>query len=202
MHERKARGRRWLVTVLIAAAAGSGAMAQDVRDLTSSDPTEDQLIEILKPKAELDDLGDARTIGMAPRPKCRIKTTDGSRNIVLKPISDIAALRVHFAYDSVEILPEAKRILDTLGRALISQTLSASCFQIMGHTDSKGGESYNDRLSRARAEAVARYLIGSFGVVPEQLNTVGFGESKPLTDNSTEEGRKKNRRVEIATVVP
>lgn len=200
MHEKKTRGRRWLVTVLIAAAAGSGAAAQEVRDFTSSDPTEEQLIEILKPKAELDDLGGARGIGMAPRPKCNIKKAGGSRGIGLKPISDVAAIRVHFAYNSVEILPDARTSLDTLGKALASRTLSASCFQIMGHTDSMGSGSYNDRLSHRRAEAVVRYLTEHFGIEAERLDAVGFGESKPLADNSTEAGRGKNRRVEIANV--
>ena len=52
----------------------------------------------------------------------------------------------------------------------------------------------------ARAEAVVQYLINRFGIEPERLDAVGFGEHKPLADNTTEEGRSKNRRVEIVNV--
>ena len=197
MCERKSLGLRWIAAVLIAAAADGGAAFQDVKDLTSSNPTPEQLIEILKPKV---DLGGARGIGVSQRPKCSLKKEGGSRGIGLKPISDVAALRVHFAYNSVEILPEARKDLNNLGKALSSQDLSAFCFQIMGHTDSMGSDSYNDRLSQARAEAVVRYLTQHFGIEPDRLDAAGFGESKPLADNATEEGRGKNRRVEIVTV--
>jgi outer membrane protein OmpA-like peptidoglycan-associated protein len=196
----KSQGRRWLAAILIAAAARNSAAFQEVRDLTGSDPTEEQLIEILTPKPELDDLGGARGIGMASRPRCNLKKVAGSRGLGLKTISDIAAIEVNFDYNSVEIRPDAMTKLDRLGRALASQSLSASCFQIMGHTDNKGTEAYNDRLSQARAEAVVRYLIDRFGIEPERLNAVGFGERNPMADNSTEGGRSKNRRVEIANV--
>ena len=63
MWERRSLARRWLVAILIAAAARSSSAFQEVRDLTGSDPTEEQLIEILKPKPELDDLGGARGSG-------------------------------------------------------------------------------------------------------------------------------------------
>ena len=199
MRERKFLRLRWIAAVLIAATASSSAAFQEVNDLTSSNPTPEQLIEILKPMVE-QNLGGARGIGVSQRPKCSLKQAGGSRGIGLKPISDVAALRVHFAYNSAEILPEARQVLDNLGKALSSHDLSASCFQIMGHTDSMGSDSYNDRLSQARAEAVVRYLTRHFGIEPDRLDTVGFGESKPLAENATEEGRSKNRRVEIVTV--
>jgi len=200
MDKKRSCIRRGLATALLALAAQGSAACQEVRDLTSADPTEEQLIEILKPKAELDALGGARGIGMAQRQKCNLNRAGGSRGIGLKPISDVAAIRVHFAYDSVEILPEARSILDTLGKALASKTLSASCFQVMGHTDSTGSDAYNDRLSQERAEAVVHYLEEHFGIETERLNAVGFGERKPLTENTSEAGRDRNRRVEIATV--
>ncbi|MGK2953669.1 MAG: TolC family outer membrane protein [Thiobacillus sp.] len=66
----------------------------------------------------------------------------------------------------------------------------------IGHTDSVGSEEYNNRLSLARAEAVKAYLI-SKGVEVKRVRAVGRGEGQPIADNSTKEGRAKNRRVDV-----
>lgn len=65
-----------------------------------------------------------------------------------------------------------------------------------GHTDSVGSDAYNQRLSVARAEAVKAYLV-SHGVDVKRVRAVGKGESEPIADNATAEGRAKNRRVEV-----
>lgn len=67
---------------------------------------------------------------------------------------------------------------------------------ISGYTDSDGSESYNKRLSTNRASAVRYYLI-SRGVSSKKLKAVGYGESNPIADNSTKEGKAKNRRIEF-----
>lgn len=71
---------------------------------------------------------------------------------------------------------------------------------IAGHTDSTGSESYNQQLSERRAVAVKTALSGQ-GVNPARLSTIGYGESRPIADNSIESGRQINRRVEI-TIAP
>lgn len=68
--------------------------------------------------------------------------------------------------------------------------------QIAGHTDSTGPATYNQKLSEKRAQAVINYLVTK-GVAPERLTARGFGESKPAAQNTTSEGRQKNRRVEL-----
>jgi len=68
--------------------------------------------------------------------------------------------------------------------------------EIGGHTDDKGSVEYNRKLSESRAKAVADYLTAK-GIDPKRLSYRGYGKSKPIEDNSTEEGRSKNRRVEI-----
>ena len=69
--------------------------------------------------------------------------------------------------------------------------------EIQGHTDNVGNDGYNQTLSEARAKAVVRWLT-QHGVAPERLTAKGYGKTKPVADNGSEEGRAKNRRVEIA----
>jgi outer membrane protein OmpA-like peptidoglycan-associated protein len=68
---------------------------------------------------------------------------------------------------------------------------------IEGHTDNVGGAQFNLELSRKRADAVKRWLVDKVGISEVRLTTVGYGLSRPIADNSTEEGRAKNRRVEL-----
>ena len=73
--------------------------------------------------------------------------------------------------------------------------------RIEGHTDSSGSDSLNETLSRKRADSVRTVLV-SRGVREEQITVVGNGETKPIADNATKEGRAKNRRVEVHIDVP
>lgn len=70
---------------------------------------------------------------------------------------------------------------------------------IVGHTDATGTDEYNQKLSERRAEAVKSYAIAQ-GISGSRLNTQGRGETEPIEDNATEDGRSKNRRVEIVIV--
>lgn len=72
--------------------------------------------------------------------------------------------------------------------------------QIEGHTDSVGGDIANQRLSEKRAESIKSYLVQRFPIASERLVAKGYGESQPLTTNDTEEGRQRNRRVEVRPV--
>jgi OOP family OmpA-OmpF porin len=68
---------------------------------------------------------------------------------------------------------------------------------VEGHTDNVGSESFNMKLSEARAEAVRETLINTYGIAAERVLTKGFGETRPVAENTTEEGRERNRRVEL-----
>ena len=70
---------------------------------------------------------------------------------------------------------------------------------VLGHTDSTGDDAYNLDLSRRRAEAAARYLE-EHGVARAALTVEGHGESRPVAENGSPEGRRKNRRVEIVII--
>lgn len=86
----------------------------------------------------------------------------------------------------------------------LSQNLNAypgTTVTVIGHTDNVGAADYNQNLSRRRAQAVTSVLISS-GVAPERIRTLGQGESAPIADNLTPEGRRQNRRVEIVINPP
>lgn len=101
---------------------------------------------------------------------------------------------VSFDFDSARIKPAFAPSLDKLADVLIKY--DRSVVHVVGHTDSRGSADYNQRLSRQRAESVARYLERR-GVPRERLRTEGRGETEPRDTNATEAGRQLNRRVEI-----
>ena len=90
------------------------------------------------------------------------------------------------------------RVLD--GVSEVTKEFEKTLIEVAGHTDSRGSNDYNQRLSEQRADAVARYLE-SQGVMPLRIITVGLGEDMPVANNSTSEGQLLNRRVEL-TLVP
>ncbi|MCK6421817.1 MAG: OmpA family protein [Aquabacterium sp.] len=102
-----------------------------------------------------------------------------------------------FDFNKSVLKPEAKAKLDDL----VSKTsgINLEVIIAVGHTDSKGTDAYNQKLSVARSEAVKAYLV-SKGVEKNRVYTEGKGEKQPVADNKTDEGRAKNRRVEIEVV--
>ncbi|WP_339493704.1 OmpA family protein [Pseudomonas sp. RA_105y_Pfl2_P56] len=101
---------------------------------------------------------------------------------------------VLFDFDKSDLTPAAKSQLDTLMDKL--RNADVVSIKVIGHTDSKGSDAYNQALSERRASSVAAYLL-SQGLAPNKLTSEGRGESEPVADNATDEGRAKNRRVEL-----
>lgn len=100
-----------------------------------------------------------------------------------------------FDFDSDVIKPTAAQNLRNLAASL--DKYPNTDLLIVGHTDSVGTESYNQRLSEQRAQSTASYLAGQ-GVAQVRLRTSGRGELEPVASNTTASGREKNRRVEVA----
>lgn len=99
-----------------------------------------------------------------------------------------------FPFGSSELTPQLEALLDiATGILLRNPTLGAT---IEGHTDSVSSDAYNQILSEARAESAAAYLVAG-GIDPARLTTAGFGESRPIASNDTEEGRAINRRIDF-----
>lgn len=107
----------------------------------------------------------------------------------------IAIYGIYFDFDKAEIKPESQPQIAQLG-ALLKGNPSLEVI-IVGHTDGKGAMDYNLNLSQRRAKAVADALAMEFGIAPSRLTPAGAGMVAPVATNRTEEGRAKNRRVEI-----
>lgn len=101
---------------------------------------------------------------------------------------------INFEVDEAVIPDVNKELLDRAAK-IINEVPNMK-LTIIGHTDSQASDSYNVELSRDRAEAVKEYLV-SQGVDASKLMTKGMGESEPIADNSTEQGRFRNRRIEF-----
>jgi OOP family OmpA-OmpF porin len=99
-----------------------------------------------------------------------------------------------FGFDKWAITDEMVPVLEQA--KMILEEDSSVNFVVAGHTDSTGPEVYNQGLSERRAASVKNWLVKN-GVSADRLETVGYGEAKPKYDNSTREGRKLNRRVEL-----
>ena len=103
--------------------------------------------------------------------------------------------KIQFEIDKADIKPASHGLLDEVVTAL-RQHDDIKQIDIVGHTDDDGDEKYNQKLSEKRANAVREYLV-SQGIDAERLKSQGFGESKPVADNGTSQGREQNRRVEF-----
>lgn len=105
---------------------------------------------------------------------------------------------VTFATDSSDLSPAFFDVLNSVGKVL--GEYNKTVVEVAGHTDSTGSDAYNQSLSERRARSVATYLQGQ-GIITQRIITVGMGESRPVADNTSADGRQANRRVEI-TMVP
>ena len=112
----------------------------------------------------------------------------------VKAAVDMAAKNIFYKLGSIELLPASYVALDEVVRILNENP--DLLLDIEGHSDSVGSSYINKQLSAKRASAIFNYLV-SKGIDPNRIMTIGYGSEKPIADNSTEEGRAKNRRVEL-----
>jgi len=130
----------------------------------------------------------------------------GVQNRIKRVMKDLAAMETEdeiriqlsseilFEFDSYELSSQAEPTLQKVVQVL--EEYPGNSVVIEGHTDSKGADDYNQTLSENRANSVKDWLVAA-GVGSELLQAVGYGERKPVASNETDEGRSKNRRVEI-----
>jgi outer membrane protein OmpA-like peptidoglycan-associated protein len=121
--------------------------------------------------------------------------------VEIKQDEDRALIRIPekilFDFDSSKLRSEAYPVLEKIAESLKEDGGKEFKVLIKGHTDSKGSDAYNMKLSQRRAEAVRKALVDRFGVPASMLTAKGYGEREPLVPNDTESNRQKNRRVEF-----
>lgn len=105
---------------------------------------------------------------------------------------------VYFDPNKTNISPTAAKALDQNGKLLRDNPQIK--VEIGGHTDPAGSEKANQVLSEKRAQSAKKYLMDKFNIADNRLMVKGYGATKPIADNRTEEGRAKNRRVEIRVI--
>lgn len=128
--------------------------------------------------------------------------TEIERNLYLVPIEQgqkLALNNIFFDYNKASLRKESQSELNRV--AAIMEKQRSMTIEIGGHTDDRGSDEYNERLSGARAKSVMDYIV-SRGVDASRLRFKGYGEQQPVESNETEEGRQKNRRVEITILTP
>jgi len=115
--------------------------------------------------------------------------------VTKRPVVD---LDINFDYNSAELTPRVEPQLDSLGKALTSPDLAGSVVMLGGHTDAKGGDSYNQGLSERRAETVKHYLLDHYHIPAANVISAGYG--KKGMKNPADPFAAENRRVQISNV--
>ncbi len=104
---------------------------------------------------------------------------------------------IQFEYDSAEILPSSEQVLQ-LGMQALRDNPNVRV-EVGGHTDNQGSRSYNQQLSQRRAQAVVDWMV-AHGIEASRMRVRGYGPSRPVASNDTEEGRAQNRRIEFTVI--
>lgn len=130
-----------------------------------------------------------------PAPKCAAPVAGQPVTLEGCAVGDTLVLRgVNFDFDKASLTVNAKALLDGVAEALASRPDIE--VEIGGHTDGKGSDEYNLRLSDRRSKSVKDYLVKK-SIRSSRMTTRGYGETMPVADNETDEGRELNRRVEL-----
>jgi len=132
--------------------------------------------------------------------------------------SSVAALEASFSADEARVVrqgddvvlsllgikfPSGRSTIDSSSTALMKKVqqglalFPGASISVEGHTDANGSDSTNLILSQDRADAVRQYLVGNFGLNPEKVSSVGYGEARPVATNETAAGRTRNRRIDL-----
>ncbi|MCU5784335.1 OmpA family protein [Alcanivorax balearicus MACL04] len=122
-----------------------------------------------------------------------VSVTRSGDNIILNMPGNVT-----FDTDQSDVKSNFRPVLESVTEVL--KEYKSTMIQVAGHTDSTGGERYNLLLSQQRAQSVAN-VLSSYGVETVRLDVVGFGETQPIANNGTAQGREQNRRVEL-TLLP
>lgn len=179
--------------------------------VAADNPTEDQILRALTPKRLTRSLSAAAPVDTAKAAE-ETKFVNQIRNRKTRSLSSgereqIASmaqekpsidLEITFDYNSANISQKAMPAVTALGKALTNPDLKGTTFVLAGHTDAKGGDTYNQDLSERRADALKKYLMEKYGLAAADLVTVGYGKSK--LKNAGNPDAEENRRVQVVNM--
>ena len=179
-------------------------ISDDIVSVTTTEPLRLDLraFNLLPGLAKLEAAADAEilpqtdvTLDLLFRAEATAQADPVSREACAKRIATIASTdQVYFTSGSAELEAKSFPLLDAVADTIL--TCNGLTLGIEGHTDDRGTDDFNQALSEARARAVVTYLTVK-GVPQERLRATGFGEKRPIADNSTKRGRWQNRRIEF-----
>jgi len=129
----------------------------------------------------------------AAAPAEKSTPTKAPRRVEVKDDRIDVSETIQFEFSSSRISADSHGVLDELASAILAHP-EIRKLRVEGHTDNSGDAPHNLRLSKKRAAAVVKYLVGK-GVEPGRVVAAGFGQTKPIAKNDTEDGRAQNRRV-------
>jgi outer membrane protein OmpA-like peptidoglycan-associated protein len=186
--------------------AGGLLLSVGATTVFAQGPSESQILNALKPKTRglsiqppsaeeqkvIEDLKASNSRGLTVEERNKVAAIAKS-----KPSIDLA---IFFEYNSAEISQKATPDLMNLGRALTNADLQGDTILLGGHTDAKGSDAYNQKLSERRAESVKRFLVDKFRIPDQNLVVVGYGEEQ--LKNKADPNSAENRRVEITNLAP
>jgi outer membrane protein OmpA-like peptidoglycan-associated protein len=196
-----------LISVSVALGLCPSALAQ-----SSVSPDAAELVKALKPKVRTRGLRRSPTLAETDRARKRQKVIKalkkkGVRGLSVEErtsLSEIVSdrpsvdLEIYFDYNSAAITSKAKPTLSSLGKALQAKELEGQSFLLAGHTDAKGGEEYNEELSKRRAAAVKKYLTKNFDLSDFELVIAGYGEEQLKVQDQPYAAA--NRRVQVVNM--
>jgi outer membrane protein OmpA-like peptidoglycan-associated protein len=130
----------------------------------------------------------------APAPSTA-PVTAAAMNSSIASTGQVTLYGITFDFDKVDIKPESKSQLDEIAKVLA--TNAGLKLKVIGYTDNKGTADHNLKLSQQRADAIVSALVRNYGIAADRLSAIGAGSNAPVASNDTEEGRAKNRRVEL-----
>lgn len=126
------------------------------------------------------------------------KMVDGTADDMAKQIASAGSVNlygIYFDTNKTDVKPESKPTLDEVGKLLANDATLK--LKVVGHTDNIGTAEYNNDLSMRRAQSVVQALVATYSVDASRLTPFGAGFTQPVASNDTEDGRAKNRRVEL-----
>jgi OOP family OmpA-OmpF porin len=151
------------------------------------------------PRMWSDDAGFA-IVGTAPAPVVEAEPPppepEPQKRVEVRDNKIVINEKIQFEFNSARILEVSHSLLNEVAK-VIKENPQIKTIMIEGHASSEGSDSHNLSLSDKRAKAVMNYLVGKAGIKKEMLQAKGYGETRPIASNDTDEGREQNRRVEF-----